>query len=120
MAQVLSLVLVADADRAVGRIGIFVLSRDAARRIAASIAKLASLAAATKTPFGMSTLTRANVQPPNNPWHMATSALTVCTRSNPLEEVCFDADQQVFADVMYLMGCTKREVSLSNSRRGIP
>ena len=65
-------------------------------------------------------ITRANVQPPNNPWHMATSALTVCTRSNPLEEVCLDADQQVFADVMYLMGCTKREVSLSNSRRGIP
>ena len=58
-------------------------------------------------------ITRANVQPPNNPWHMATSALTVCTRSNPLEEVCLDADQQVFADVMYLMGCTKREVSLS-------
>ena len=119
MAQLLSLVLVAEAERAVGRIGIFVLSRDAARRIAASIAKLPSLAAATKTPFGMSTLTRANVQPPNNPWHMATR-LTVCTRSNPLEEVCLDADQQVFADVMYLMGCTKREVSLSNSRRGIP
>jgi len=55
MAQVLSLVLVAEADRAVGRIGIFVLSRDAARRIAPSIAKLPSLAAATKTPFGMST-----------------------------------------------------------------
>ena len=48
MARVLSLVLVAEADRAVGRIGIFVLSRDAARRIAASIAKLPSLAAATK------------------------------------------------------------------------
>ena len=41
MARVLSLVLVAEADRAVGRIGIFVLSRDAARRIAASIAKAA-------------------------------------------------------------------------------
>ena len=55
MAQVLLLVLVAEADRAVGRIGIFVLSRDTARWIAASIAKLPSMAAATKTPFGMST-----------------------------------------------------------------
>ena len=87
MAQVLSLVLVAEADRAVGRIRIFVLSRDAARRIAASTAKAAVIGRCDEDAIWYVYITRANVQPPNNPWHMVTSALTVCTRSNPLEEV---------------------------------